>query len=784
MHSQSDPDSLRYAQLDSLTPEQLLEYYINEPEPYPFPMGPVTVGDSVYTVLNNLTVPTETVDIEFLQQDEFKVSPEESYDTPDYQFKPKIALGMGRMAFHGDLYQKHWQSPMSGRAGFDLAISQRLTRYLQLNFAVLFGKLGANEWLNNRQENFQSEIRAGGLNLLYDFGNFIPDQYRVRPYVSLGVMGFEFLSKTDLKDKNGNTYYYWSDGSIKSLPQHAPNAQNAVNLVRDYHYETDIRELNKDGFGKYAERAWAFPLGIGFIAKVSDRIDVKMNFQYYLTTTDYIDGITNKGMGSRMGNKSRDNFSYTSVSLQYDLITKQRPLWYGDTAKFKALWLADNADDDRDGVPDIADDCLGTELGAPVNGRGCPLDDDKDGIPNYRDDELDTPLGVAVNDRGVGQSDEYWADWRERYLNDSTSKDVETEIVGNWYASEKKKIKEEDGEKNIYTVELMRYNGAIPSDELAFLLSVGDINSTTLDDGTTVVYTTGSYEKLSTAVKRRDGFRSEGHEAAGVSQVKAKGKSILQMPDNELELLLSQEIEDLLRMDIGGGGTNPNDANSNSPKLLTQEDLNKVVSENNNNTTAASGTDIVYRVQLGAFKNRISSSVFSKNAGVVELTTSDNIYKYVTKGFRTISEAAAMRADLVVEGYSDAFITAYRGGERITLREAGASVHQDYQEDINETKTFSSINKNLVSFKVQLGTNKKPGQQVQEMDEQVKGLEGVEKQQTASGSTRYTAGSFKTWDEAETYRQELKNQGFNGAFVIAMFKNEIITKVEAMELTK
>ena len=62
----------------------------------------------------------------------------------------------------------------------------------------MFGKLGANEYSLNRNENFQSEIRSGGLNLLYDFGNFIPDYYKVRPFISLGVSGFEFLSKTDL----------------------------------------------------------------------------------------------------------------------------------------------------------------------------------------------------------------------------------------------------------------------------------------------------------------------------------------------------------------------------------------------------------------------------------------------------------------------------------------------------------------------------------------------------------------------------------------------------------
>ena len=80
-------------------------------------------------------------------------------------FKPKISLGVGMLSFHGDLYANHYQAPWTARVGYDLNISQRLSKAFQLNFNILFGKLGANEWSNNRQENFQSEIRSGGLSL-------------------------------------------------------------------------------------------------------------------------------------------------------------------------------------------------------------------------------------------------------------------------------------------------------------------------------------------------------------------------------------------------------------------------------------------------------------------------------------------------------------------------------------------------------------------------------------------------------------------------------------------
>ena len=764
----SQSDSLKYAQLDSLSPEQLQEYYINEPEPIQFYKGP-DVGDSVYYTLSPAVVPTQTVEADPLtlnrERPEAALNPNELDTTSlvEQQLKPKISLGSGRLSYHGDLYKKHFQIPQTARLAFDLGISQRLTRYLQLDFSVLFGKLGANEWLNNRQENFQSEIRAGGVNLLYDFGNFIPDRYSIRPYVSFGVMGFEFLSKTDLRDRNGNLYYYWSDGSIKNMAEGTAGAQNAQDLIRDYKYESDIRELNKDGFGKYQERAWAFPIGFGFVMKITDRVDAKLNFQYFFSTTDYIDGVSEKSLGNRVGTKQQDNFAYMSVSLQYDLIAKLKPRKKvaADTLN-NAFWLAlEKEDKDNDGVTDLSDDCLGTAEGAKVDLKGCPLDEDGDGIPNYRDDELTTPPGVPVNARGVAQNDEYWQNWYANYLNDTTDLVRETEVIGNMFAAApvEKKKKKKNKSDDVYTVELVRYNGSIPSDELAFLLSIGDINTATLDDGTTVVYTSTTYDKLASAMKRRDEFRSIGNKSATVSRM--KGKNFIPILDDELEQLLKNEAEDM---------KNGSDSTSTGPEEVV-ESFGK--------------NDIVYRVQLGAFKNRISTSVFNTSAGsVLELQTGESIYRYVTKGYKTIEQAAEVRADLVIQGYSDAFVTAYKDGHRIPLNQTGTTVDKEFKEDLNENKMFSSINKNLVAFKIQLGPLRKKSME-EMMDEKFKELSQVEKEVTLSGSIRYTSGgSFPSMDAAEKYRKELEDKGFFDALVIATFKNQVISLQEAAELLK
>lgn len=764
--------------LDKLTPEELLQYYINEPEPWFKYKGPEKVGDSLFTDLNTKVIPTETVVAKGLyhESEDLTASTSEqdsAFNAADQALKPKVALGTGRLGFDGDIYSKHFQSPLTARYAFDLNISQRLTRYLQLNFNVMFGKLGAHENKLDRHANFISEIRAGGLNLLYDFGNFIPDRFTVRPYLSLGVTGFEFLSKTDIKDANGNTYYYWSDGSIKDMPEGAPGAQYANTLKRDYVYETDVRESNVALFGKYPERSWAVPIGAGFIMKVTDRVDLKMNFQYFFTATDYIDGLNEQNRG----NKIKDKFSYTSVSLQYDLIAKPIQKKKKSDAYQNVNWLAlDSTDYDQDGVTDWNDKCQGTPKEAKVTADGCPEDTDNDGVPNYRDDEPSTPTGLVVDAKGVALNDDHWKKWYDQYMNDSTDANMTTEYVGNVFAlnSNKTKVDQANKDREVYTVELARYNGSIPSDEMAFLLSIGDINSTTLEDGTTIVYTSGNYKKIKNAAKRRDEYVQMGNKDAAVA--KMKGKKITRLTEDELTMLLNQEkIDD-------------NKSGADSSKVANN------INPNNTSTTTANDTegnaiesfgkdDVVYRVQLGAFKNKISTSVFNTSAGVLELNAGENVYRYVTKGYKTIEEAAAVRADLVIQGYSDAFVTAYKGGKRIPMTQTKATVEKGYKEDLNENKMFSSVNKKLVAFKIQLGPNKRPAQ-VAAAEERFKDLKQLEKQSTTTGNVRFTTGSFTGYDAAEKYRKELEEKGFTDAFIIATFKDELISIQEALELLK
>ncbi|GAB4203427.1 MAG: hypothetical protein Fur0023_10280 [Bacteroidia bacterium] len=700
---------------------------------------------------------------------------------------PKISVSAGNMSFWGDVGDVNYQPPLTSRYGFEIAFTHQMTNYLQVNFNFLYGKLGANENTYIRHENFQSEIRYGGFNLLYDFGNLIPEKFKIRPFVTAGVGGFEFLSKTDLYDKNGNKYYYWSDGSIRNLPENSPDASKSIRLVRDYYYETDIRESNRDGYGKYPERAWAFPLGGGVVMKVTDHVDFKIGASYYLTTTDYIDGIAKGGQELRKGNAKKDKWVYSYVSFQYDLFVPKKK---AEEAGFDTLpdsyfegvdWMAiDSADTDGDGVKDWFDKCQGTPKTAKIYADGCPEDTDGDGVPDYKDDENPSPKGFEVNMYGVALTDEYWQKWYNEYFDSTGDFHIKEEYIDNVMALKTKEVK--DVNTKIYTVELAKYKGGVPSDEIAYLMSIGDVKSMTLEDGTTVVYTAGQYEDVKLAIKRRDEFREEGLKKATVGYF--KGEQYYSMTDEELEKEVKNREQ---KESIAKSDTNKNDNTGNND--ITKDNETNIAKNNETNKDNIKPEEfkkdeVIYRVQLGAFRRPISKEIF-KNVpgGIIEFKTDDGLYKYAGKAFKTMQEAAEFRAKLVLMGYSDAFVTAYKNRKRVPLNEVGVTMITTEKENLKENVEFSSISKSAIEFKIQLGALKKPDN-IKEFEEKTKSLLNVQKQNTILGLYRFTVGGFNTYEQAQNYLKELQKKGFDDAFIIATFNNELIPVQDAIELQK
>ena len=166
-------------------------------------------------------------------------------------YGPTIGFGIGMLKFYGDILDVNAKNPLISNIGYDLHVKQKLNSFLTANFYVLFGKVSANERYTDRNLNFESSITTGGFALEYNFSNLLRKNKFFTPYITLGIESVEFHSKTDLYDKYGNKYNYWSDGSIRNIAENDPNAANAIIIQRDYVYETDLREANFDGKGKY-----------------------------------------------------------------------------------------------------------------------------------------------------------------------------------------------------------------------------------------------------------------------------------------------------------------------------------------------------------------------------------------------------------------------------------------------------------------------------------------------------------------------------------------------------
>lgn len=686
--------------------------------------------------------------------------------------RPTIGLGAGTLSYFGNIYTKHRLQPLTqSRFGYELNLMQPLMKGLYLNFNVMFGQLGANARspVASQNQNFQSQIRLGGIQFIYDFSNFINKQNKIRPYILCGVEGFEFLTKTDMYDRNGNRYYYWNDGTIRNMAQGSANSQNATLLTRDYTYDSDVRESNQNGYGKYRESAFSIPWGAGFTMNAGDHLKFRMGVTVHSTNTKYIDGVGANTAGSDYKNK-KDQFVMFSASVNYDLYTRR----IGDTDTFPkgnyegVDWLAiDNGDEDKDGVKDWNDSCHATPAGVKVDAKGCPVDEDKDLVADYRDDELPTAAGMIANGKGVGITDEMAQYWYDDFY-DSTG--VHAKNVGIDNANQEKYAGGSEKKKD-YTVELVRYKGGIPSDEMAYLLSIGDVRSFTQGD-TTVVYAAGSYKDVKQAAQRRDEFKTEGLKSSKVGYF--KGSEYKAMSESELQA------------EIDAANKQGNTANNGGTPYNTGNNANTTGNENGNNANNASEKGkIIYRVQLGAYKSKLSPSLFKNVGNIIELKTEDGYYKYASGSYKSISDAAAHKAELVYEGYSDAFITAYQNGKRIPLSEAGVTyeaAHKNYRENLSESaNTGSAVDKSLVKFKIQFGAPSKTDRP--ELDEQ-KDVLDISKEPTSTGLNRYTTGNFKTWKEAEAYKKQLLEKGFNDVFVIATFKGEVISIQEAQELLK
>ena len=688
----------------------------------------------------------------------------QSADTLREVFRPRIGLGTGVMTYYGEIqnYQKGF-APTVNRFGGNIYANAPISRMFNLEFTACYAKISANERTLKRNYNFESRIRMGSAIVYYNFYPlFQPKRRYFHPFIGTGIASFEFLSKTDMFDANGNQYFYWSDGSIMNMDEDNPLAPtDAIPLTRDYTYETDLRELDIDNLGKYREQSFAIPLSIGAEWHLSPRWDFRVSTTYYFTFTDLIDNVSPAGTGIREGDKKNDRLLYTSVGLSYDLqinrkSTADTSLMDEDGIPLYAEY--DPSDYDNDGVIDVFDICPATPLEALVDTNGCPLDGDKDGVPDYRDDEPNTPYDTYVDEFGVTLTEEDLAN-HLRLFYDSTGyehefTEIRTEVILNREGNSRIKRPKQNKEGLKYVIVVGKEQKDVTVNDLHKYLGYTDYS--TIVKGDTVYYTLGEFNSIEEAVAAKSGLEKEGVKVDEIGRNSGNGETILTVDD--------EVVEKVERINIANG--------------KEAADLN--------------GDNTIFRIQLGAFSKKVNTDELYPGLDVVYgASDRDNLNRYYTGAFDNFEEAAAFQKELKKKGYNSTFVVAYEQKERVTLVEAGVG-ENDLPEGYNEQKeleTFveerdttdkvETVDMSLVKYRVQLA--KFQGDIPVETVDILYNIKNIKPIKGKDGSTTYYSQTYDSAEERDASFDLYRTYGLEDLIPVVEYKSVIYTVEEFNE---
>jgi len=222
---------------------------------------------------------------------------------------------------------------------------------------------------------------------------------------------------------------------------------------------------------------------------------------------------------------------------------------------------------------------------------------------------------------------------------------------------------------------------------------------------------------------------------------------------------------------------------------------------------------LVFKVQIGAFRNPIPQDHFRGFAPIMVEDAGNGIKRYTAGFFKSINMAVEAKNSIRTIGYEDAFVVAFYNGKRISINEARAMANgeaiaenntttNNTAESVIETNTTENETTPVVNeapaleenyeevvdgvstdvhkiegtfFTIQVGVYSKPV-----TADQLSNVSPLNSEKTASGLIRYTSGVYKTLDEANVAKDRIRGLGITDAFVIAYTNGNRVTVSEAL----
>ena len=511
--------------------------------------------------------------------------------------------------------------------------------------------------------------------------------------------------------------------------------------------------------------AVTIPLGLGLRIDVIDRLqfDISMNFGMGLGDID---------MSEEKGN---DNYKSLNFTMHFDLFTpmKKESAYFDDSyyldVDFSKL---ESEDEDGDLVADVDDFCPKTPIGVKVDDNGCALDDDKDGIANYLDQQKNTVKGSIVDEKGVqlidenyqsmysdyeAASREYANFYNENEIRRENYKTTDEYLIAKANAFNKAYNKGGDLDNTVnglkYKVKIGAFSGGVPADVINKYLSVDDLESIPQEDGM-VIYAVGTYATLDAALSREYELEAKGFDETYILVDNNGSVSDYVIPVSDSVI---DEDEVVLV---------PNSLKDKIEKIVDEE-------------TIISSNETTYRIQIGAFDNKLSNKVFAGVENVVSFSGKDGLVRYMAGSFTEYKDAINYQAQMKVRGFEDAFIVIYKNGERISLNVAIKTERASSTSDLVAETEVVKLN---IAFLVQIIVAKESllAEDLIKMGK----LGNIDKEEKGEEMYLYFTGSFSSLADANVRLEEVQLVGYTDAFVFAELEGERITVEKAIDLLK
>jgi len=211
---------------------------------------------------------------------------------------------------------------------------------------------------------------------------------------------------------------------------------------------------------------------------------------------------------------------------------------------------------------------------------------------------------------------------------------------------------------------------------------------------------------------------------------------------------------------------------------------------------------LIFRVQIGAFRNKLPNNTFKGLSPLNAETTTNGYYRYTAGNFNKFELANAVKNDLRSLGYSDAFVVGFYNGKRIPLSEAldiltkegkmidrnkmqtagitlnanvpRAAVNPVIAQNLVDSKAIEKVNGLL--YTIQIGVYNK-----QVTKNQLFNLRPIFSEELPSGLFRYAAGIYNNVDRLLSDKKKVNEYGVKDAFVTAYLNGKRIGFGEAKD---